>query len=145
LPEILDALLWRLGEVSVGLGPTAPQIFELPLMDIVGLTAAAVSEATRSGDTRVIASQRSGMSIGAAARAALSNLRDDISFDVADISSQPASKDLEVLVLISEHGTYCLLGRTTQGQLRAVHSSDPVFADLLVQRLGEAVGMRWID
>jgi PleD family two-component response regulator len=145
LPEILDALLWRLGEASVGLGPSAPQIIELPLMDVVGLTAAAVGEATRSGDTRVIASQRAGMSIGAAARAALSNLREEVTFDVADISSQPASKDLEVLVLISEHGTYCLLGRTTSGQLRAVHSADPVLADLLVQRLGEAAGLRWID
>jgi hypothetical protein len=114
-------------------------------MDVVGLTAAAVGEATRSGDTRIIASQRSGMSIGAAARAALGNLRDEVTFDVADISSQPASKDLEVLVLIAEHGTYCLLGRTTAGQLRAVHSADPVLADLLVQRLGEAAGLRWID
>jgi ActR/RegA family two-component response regulator/GGDEF domain-containing protein len=145
LPEILDALLWRLGEASQGLGLSAPQIIELPLMDVVGLAAAAVGEAARSGGTRVIASQRSGMSIGAAARAALANLRDEVSLDVADISSQPSSKELEVLVLISEHGTYALLGRTTAGQLRAVHSSDPVLADLLIQRLGEAAGMRWID
>jgi GGDEF domain-containing protein/ActR/RegA family two-component response regulator len=145
LPEILDALLWRLGEASVGLGPSVPRIIELPLMDVVGLTAAAISEAARSGETRVIVSQRSGMNIGAAARAALSNLREEIPLDVADISSLPASKDFEVLVLISEHSTYCLLGRTTQGQLRAVHSSDPVLADLLILRLGEAVGMRWID
>ena len=145
LPEILDALLWRLGEASQGLGLSAPQIIELPLMDVVGLAAAAVGEAARSGGTRVVASQRSGMSIGAAARAALSSVREEVVLDVADISSQPASKDLEVLVLISEHGTYALLGRTTSGQLRAVHSSDPVLADLLVQRLGEAVGMRWID
>ncbi len=145
LPEILDALFWRLGEASQGLGLTAPQIIELPLMDVVGLAAAAVSEAARSGSTRIVASQRSGLSIGAAVRAALSTLRDEIAIDVADISGQPACRDLEVLILIAEHGTYALLGRTTQGLLRAVHSSDPVLADLLVQRLGEAIGMRWID
>ncbi|MGC4069668.1 MAG: response regulator [Polyangiaceae bacterium] len=33
LPEILDALLWRLGEASQGLGLSAPQIIELPLME----------------------------------------------------------------------------------------------------------------
>jgi PleD family two-component response regulator len=145
LPEILDALLWRLGEASQGLGLTAPQIIELPLMDVVGLAGAAVGEAARSGGTRIVASQRGGLSIGAAVRAALSSLRDEVALDVADMSGQPACRDLEVLVLIAEHGTYALLGRTTQGLLRAVHSSDPVLADLLVQRLGEAVGMRWID
>lgn len=145
LPEILDALFWRLGEASQGLGLTAPQIIELPLMDVVGLAAAAVGEAARSGGTRIVASQRAGLSIGAAVRAALSTLRDEVALDVADISGQPACRDLEVLILIAEHGTYALLGRTTQGLLRAVHSSDPVLADLLVQRLGEAVGMRWID
>lgn len=145
LPEILDALFWRLGEASQGLGLTAPQIIELPLMDVVGLAAAAVSEAARSGGTRIVASQRSGLSIGAAVRAALSTLRDEVALDVADISALPACRELEVLILIAEHGTYALLGRTTHGLLRAVHSSDPVLSDLLVQRLGEAVGMRWID
>lgn len=145
LPEILDALFWRLGEASQGLGLAAPQIIELPLMDVVGLATAAVTEAARSGSTRIVASQRSGLSVGAAVRAALSNARDDVTLDVADISSQPACRDLEAMVLIAEHGTYALLGRTSQGLLRAVHSSDPVLADLLVQRLGEAVGMRWID
>lgn len=145
LPEILDALFWRLGEASQGLGLTAPQTIELPLMDVVGLAAAAVGEAARSGGTRIVASQRSGLSIGAAVRAALSTLRDEVALDVADISPLPACRDLEVLILIAEHGTYALLGRTTQGLLRAVHSSDPMLADLLVQRLGEAVGMRWID
>lgn len=145
LPEILDALFWRLGEASQGLGLTAPQMIELPLMDVVGLTAAAVNEATRSGGTRIVASQRTGLSIGAAVRAALSNSRDDVLLDIADIPPNSPCRDLEVLILISEHGSYALLGRTTQGLLRAVHSSDPVLADLLVQRLGEAVGMRWVD
>jgi PleD family two-component response regulator len=145
LPEILDALFWRLGEASQGLGLTAPQTIELPLMDIIGLTAAAVNEATRSGGTRIVASQRSGLSIGAAVRAALTSSRDDVQLDIADIPPSSPCRDLEVLILISEHGSYALLGRTTQGLLRAVHSSDPVLADLLVQRLGEAVGLRWID
>jgi hypothetical protein len=114
-------------------------------MDVVALTAAAVNEATRSGETRIVASQRSGLSIGAAVRAALASSRDDVLLDIAEISPASPCRDLEVLILISEHGSYALLGRTTQGLLRAVHSSDPVLADLLVQRLGEAVGMRWID
>lgn len=145
LPEILDALLWRLGDAGKGLGISAPQIIELPLMDVVGLATTAIGEGARSGPSRVIASQRSGMSIGAAARAALSNLREDVTLDVADISSQPNCRDIEVLVLISEHGSYALIGRTTTGQLRAVHSSDPILADLLIKRLGDAAGMRWID
>jgi PleD family two-component response regulator len=145
LAEILDALLWDQHDAGQSTGLTTPQIIELPLMDVVGLATAAVTEAARSGGTHIVTSQRPGLSIGAAVRAASSGLTDDVVFNVADISAQPASRDLEILVLLAEHGTYSLLGRTSQGLLRAVHSSDPVLADLLVQRLGDAAGMRWYD
>ncbi len=145
LPEILDALLWRMADTPDGLGSDAPQLLELPILELVGLVGAVVHEAVRSGTTRVVASQRTDMSIAAAVRAALVGQKDMVCLDGIDLTEHPACRDLEILVVIAEHGIYSLLGRTSQGVTRAVHTSDPLFADLLVRRLGEAVGLRLLE
>jgi len=71
--------------------------------------------------------------------------KDLVSLEGVDLTEHPACRDLEILVVIAEHGVYALLGRTSQGVTRAVHTSDPLFADLLVRRLSEVVGLRLLE
>lgn len=145
LPEILDALLWRLDEAAKGLGIEAPQMISLPMLDAVGLALAVVNEACRGGETRVVASVHAGMSIGGAIRGSLSTDREQLQVEIVDLNAHAACRDLEVLVVIAEHGVYSMIGRSSGGNLRALHASEPVLADLLVQRLGELVRMRLLD
>jgi hypothetical protein len=93
----------------------------------------------------VVATQRSGMSVGAAVRSALGRDRSDVRFDSVDVTGTPGCEDLEILVIIAEHGTYALVGRSERGQVRALHLADPLFADLVIQRLGDAAGVRLFD
>ena len=53
------------------------------------------------------------------------------------LSDQPAYRDLEILVVVAQHGIYSLIGRTMAGTTRAIHSSDPILADLLVRKVGK--------
>ena len=68
-----------------------------------------------------------------------------VQMDVLDVSAVAGCADLEVLALVAEHGAYVLLGRVEGGMVNAVHSADPWFADLVIQRLGEATGTRLMD
>jgi len=145
LPEILDSLLWRLEEASRGLGIEAPQLLNLPMVDAVGLAFAVISEACRGGETKVVASIHAGLSIGGAVRGGLSPEREQLQVEIVDLNAHPVCRDLEVLVVIAEHGTYSMLGRSSGGQLRALHLAEPILADLLVQRLGELARTRLLD
>ncbi len=145
LPEILDALLWQVDDPSLASDPLAPRTIQLPMMEALSLAVSAVQEAARAGETRVVSVTRGGMSLGGAIRASLGSGREGLSFENVELSAHSAFKDLEVLVVIAEHGAYCLLGRQQQGQLRAVHAPDPLLADIVVQRLGEAIGARLLD
>ncbi len=145
LPEILDSLLWRLDEASQGLGIEAPQILNLPMVDAVGLALAVINEACRGGETKVVASIHSGLSIGGAVRGGLSSEREQLQVEIVDLNSHPACRDLEVLVVIAEHGVYSVIGRSSAGQLRALHHAEPILADLIVQRLGELARTRLLD
>jgi GGDEF domain-containing protein len=146
LGELFDSLFWSLSELGeVGHGIETPRGIELPTMDVVGLAVGTVNEALRGGSARVVATQRGGMSVGAAVRSALGRDREDVRFDAVDVSDSPGCEDLEVLVVIAEHGTYSLVGRSDRGMVRALHLADPLFADLVIQRLGDAAGVRLFD
>ena len=145
LPEILDSLLWRLDEAAQGLGMEAPQMVSLPMLDAVGLVLAVVNEACRGGETKVVASVHAGMSIGGAIRGGLSPDREQLQIEIVDLNAVAACKDLEILVVVAEHGVYSMIGRCSGGHLRALHSAEPVLADLLVQRLGELSRTRLLD
>ncbi len=144
LGEILDTLLWNVGERAAS-GAEHPRAIELPAMDLVGLALGALSEATRGGTARVVATQRPGVSIGAAVRAALGRDSEELGFRAVDLTGVSGCADIEALTIVAEHGVYALLGRVDRNVVRAVHASDPLFADLVTQRLGEAVGMRLSD
>ncbi len=145
LPEVLDSLLWRLEEASSGLGMEAPQMICLPMLDAVGLVLAVVNEACRGGETKVVATVHAGMSLGGAIRGGLSPDREQLQIEIVDLNPFPACKDLEVLVVIAEHGVYLIIGRSAGGSLRALHAAEPVLADLVVQRLGELARTRLLD
>jgi DNA-binding response OmpR family regulator len=144
LSEMLDALLWEIGDDGSS-SIERPRSIELPVMDLVGLASTALSEAVRGGASRIVATLRPGMSIGSSLRAALGRDREDVRFFAVDIADASGCDDLEVLSIVAEHGAYALLGRVERGVVRAVHAADPLLADLLAQRLGEASGTRVVD
>jgi GGDEF domain-containing protein len=144
LGEMLDALLWGIGDDSTP-SIERPRSIELPAMDLVGLALTALSEAVRGGGARIVSTLRPGMGIGSSVRAALGRDRDDVRFFAVDVSASPGCEDLEVLSIVAEHGAYALLGRVDRGVVRAIHAADPLLADLLAQRLGEASGTRVMD
>lgn len=142
LPEILDTLLWQ---APSGSSAEQPRSFELPQMDMLGVAVSAVSEAMRSERARVVATQRSGVSLGMAVKAHLRD-REGVELVTVDLSVQDDLQDIEALALVAEHGCYVLLGRSERGGvMRAIHSADPLLLDLVVQRLGEAVGLRLLE
>lgn len=145
LAEVVDLLLWHLGDPTseASRGIEAPRDIELPAMDFMSVAVAAAHEAIRGGNARIVATERSGMSVGGAVRAALGT--DQEGFQTVDLSKVPDCSDLEALCVIAEHGAYALVGRSDQSLIRAVHACDPLLVDLLVQRLGEAAGVRLAD
>jgi DNA-binding response OmpR family regulator len=147
LSDVVDSLFWSVSDPASRKdhGIEWPRSIELPVMDLAGLAIGAVNDALRGGSVRVVASLRSGMCVGSAVRSALGIDRDDVRCDLVDVTGVPSCDDLEVLCMVAEHGAYVLLGRAERHLVRAVHTADPVLADLVMQRLGEAAGMRLVD
>jgi DNA-binding response OmpR family regulator/GGDEF domain-containing protein len=145
LPEILDSLLWRLDEASDGLAAEAPRLIELPMLDAIPLVTSVIKEACRGGETRIIASVHSGMSLGGAVRGYLDPDRELLQVETVDLSAHTACRDLEVLVVFAEHGVYSLFGRSSGHTLKALHSADSMLADLLLQRLGDLSRTRVVE
>lgn len=146
LTEILDTMFWSLADAAhQDSSLEAPRLIELPAVDLIGLAVNAVLEGVRGGATKIVATQRPGVSIGASVRAALGRERDDLVFHALDLTTLPAYADLEALSIVAEHAAYVMLGRAERDIVRAVHSADPLFVDLVTQRLGDALGMRLLD
>ena len=145
LPEMLDSLLWRLDDASDGLGAEAPRLIELPMMDAIPLVTAVIKEACRGGETRIVASVHTGMSLGGAVRGYLDPDREILQVETVDLSAHANCRDLEVLVVFAEHGVYSLFGRSSGHSLKALHSADSMLADLLLQRLTDLSRTRVVD
>lgn len=142
LGHLVDALLGVVPDAEQRrLAPLeTPQYIELPLTDLMGLAASAVAEATRGGQTRVLSTHRAGLSVGSAVRADPSRASDAFKVDTVDVTRVPGCERVDVLIVIAEHATYTLAGRTEGSLVRAVHSADPMLSDLLVARLSEIAG-----
>ncbi|MBX3183782.1 MAG: diguanylate cyclase [Polyangiaceae bacterium] len=141
LSDVLEALLWEAGAP----GAEQPRIIELPQMDFLGVSVAAVTDAVRSGRTRVVVTQRSGVSVGMAVKAQLRE-REGVEFTAVDLSEELGLADLELMAVVAEHGSYLLFGRVLRGGvIRAVHASDPALVDWVIDRLGEAAGLRLME
>lgn len=144
LEEIIDLLLWHDNDSDEGEARLeSPRSIELPVMDFMTVAVAAVGEAVRGGDTRIIVTERPGMSVGTAVRASLG--REPEGFKAVDVSRVAGCSDIDALCVIAEHGAYVLVGRSDRNVIRAVHACDPLLTDLIIQRLGEVAGKRLID
>lgn len=139
LGEVLDGLLGR----KTTARHDVPRSIELPRADLVRLAATAVSEARRSGSAWALTTERAGLSLSSAVRAALGPPSDNLRLECAEATLLGASGDLEVFSVITEHGAYSLLGRAEGNLVRAVHTADPLFSDFLVGRLSEMAGSRF--
>jgi hypothetical protein len=142
LNELLDTLLWVVENEESSM--EAPRLLELPVSDMLGVAACAAQEATRAGATWMIASQRPGMSMAAAVRAAASRDREAPRLETVDVTAVPGCEDLEFLALVAEHGAYTVLGRLNGDSIRGIHSADPLLADLMADRLSQALGTRFV-
>jgi CheY-like chemotaxis protein len=142
LAQLVDTLLGVVVEPQARRSAPleTPHYIELPVTDLMGLVAAATAEATRGGQTRVIATQRGGLSVGGAVRADLTRMADVLKLETVDVSRAPGCERVDALIAVAEHATYSLLGRTEGNLVRAVHSADPLLSDLLVARLSEIAG-----
>ena len=147
LPELTDALLWNadIAQGKLPASPEAPRVLELPLVDVLSLVTASLSQAIRGGLTSIVVAQREEMGFAAAVRAFPKKNQDDLQIHYVDVRHRDGCEDIEVLAVIAEHGSYALLGRVDHGMFHGLHAADPLFADLLVQRMGELLGVRLMD
>ena len=118
---------------------------ELPMVDVLSLVSAALTQAMRGGQTSVVAAQRDGPGLAAAVRAFPGSGREGVQTHFVDVRHRDGCEDIEALAIVAEHGAYALLGRVDHGKFHGLHAADPLFADLLVQRLGELAGVRLMD
>lgn len=146
LAEIVDTLLARpaIVESSATL-VESPRAVELPMTDVAGLIGAAIREAQRGGPIIAAVTRRAGVGIGGALGGEIAREGDDRRVQAVDVSHAPGCANVEVCAVIAEQGAYAILGRSEGHVVRAVHAADPVLVDLLVQRLGEAAGVRLFD
>jgi CheY-like chemotaxis protein len=146
LAEIVDTLLARpaIHESSATL-VESPRAVELPMTDVAGLIGAGIREAQRGGPIIAAVTRRAGVGIGGALGGEIAREGDDRRVQAVDVSHAPGCANVEACAVIAEQGAYALLGRSEGHVVRAVHAADPVLVDLLVQRLGEAAGVRLFD
>ncbi|RYZ07209.1 MAG: response regulator [Myxococcales bacterium] len=142
LGALIDRLLGLVPDAQARkLAPLeTPHYIELPVTDAMGLVSGAVAEATRGGQTRVLSTLRAGLTLGSAVRADTARVGEGLKVETVDVSRVPGCERVDVLIVIAEHATYALAGRTEGSLVRAVHSADPLLTDLLVARLSEIAG-----
>lgn len=125
--------------------PATLRTVDLRPSALADVALSAVREARRGGATTVVATQRGASSLASAIRVAVGRDRDDVRYRPVDVSRVVGCEALDALTVVAEHGTYALLTRAGPDLIRAVHTSDPAFADYVDTRLGEASGLRLMD
>jgi hypothetical protein len=146
LADLVDTLLARpaIHESSAAL-VESPRAIELPMTDVAGLIGASIREAQRGGPIVAAVTRRAGVGIGGVLGGDSGRDGDDRRVQAVDVSQAPGCSNVEACAVIAEQGAYALIGRSEGHVVRAVHAADPVLVDLLVQRLGEAAGVRLFD
>jgi GGDEF domain-containing protein len=146
LAGIVDALLARPAIHEANASPLeSPRAIELPMTDVVGLIGAGIREAQRGGPVVAAVTRRAGVGIGGSLGGETSRDGDERRVQAVDVSHAAGCANVEACAVIAEQGAYVLLGRSEGHVVRAVHAADPVLVDLVVQRLGEAAGVRLFD
>jgi hypothetical protein len=146
LPELVDALL-SVPPGSARSGPVteSPRVIELPTLEVVGLVQMALREASRGGATLAIVTRHAGVGIGGALSGDVVRPGATRQVHAVDVSQTPGCANVEVCAVLCEHGAYAFAGRLEGPSVRAVHAADPLLADLLIQRLSQASGLRWTE
>jgi hypothetical protein len=139
LSEIVDTLLSR---SMLGAGSRTPYPLDLASPSVLSLVSAACREGRRGGALSVHVTLQPGLGLATAARQALSPLGPNTGVNVLDVRSTPGCGDIEALVLQAEQGVWLCCGRVDRDRFRGVHASDPLLADLLLQRMLQAGAVR---
>jgi DNA-binding NarL/FixJ family response regulator/GGDEF domain-containing protein len=145
LPMLTDLLLSAVSITAPEASPDGVYLIELPTMDAIGLAVSVVEQAARGGASRIVCGLGEGVSLGAAARAAVGRDSEDDRVDAIDMKQLPGCGQLELLCLLAEHGSYTLLGKVERGIVRAIHSADPLLVDQVVRCLHATTGRRLFD
>ncbi|HEY4119851.1 MAG TPA: diguanylate cyclase, partial [Byssovorax sp.] len=128
LSDVLEIVGW---EVDAAAAPTderdgegarasaSSEVFtpcgvELPTSEIVALTSTVIADALRGGATIVVAANPRGSSLAAAARAAVTDGRDNVTLVVIDPKPGP-DEAMEAIAILAEHGAYALVARSEGG------------------------------
>ncbi len=147
LPELVDRLVAGLAvpfDSAAGM-LEGPRYVELPATDVAGLVISAIREAARGGSAHVAVTQHASVSVGGVMRGELVRDGDGLVLETVDVSGAPDCKNLEVLAIVAEHGSYALIGRSEGHVVRAVHAADPLLVDLVLTKLGETAGVRLFE
>lgn len=137
LSAVLDTLVEAVGASTPAPELDAARYIEVATTEAVALVLSAVREAARAGKTRVVATQHPGVSLAGAVRAEIGRELESVSLEVVETSGGPGDPALDVLVIVAQHTTYVLLGRARGGVMRAIHSTDPLLADLVLASLSD--------
>jgi ActR/RegA family two-component response regulator len=140
LADLCSAKVKDVGSAAADLFAARP--FALPASDAAALATTAVSEALRGGSALVIVAHHAAVSIGAAVRALLGSGREGVQLQAIDTSSSAAARGVEAMAVLSEHGAFAMVGKRDGGMIRGCHAADPLFVDLVAERIGRAGGVR---
>jgi len=140
LRDLLDTLDWAVYAGSAA-DLSAPRRVELPIAEATALAATVVADALRGGSALFTVTHHASLSLGAAVRASIGAARENVTLHALDVRTSHG-EDIEALSVIAEHGAYAFIGRAEGGVIRGLHAADPLFADLLAERLGRAAGLR---
>ena len=120
----------------------AARPFVLSVADAQALATTAVSEALRGGSALVIVTNHDASAIGSAVRAFVGSGREGVTLHAIDTSSAPSAAGVDVMAVFAEHGAFGLVARSDGATVRGYHAADPLFVDLVADRVGRAGGVR---
>jgi hypothetical protein len=120
----------------------AARPFVLAVADAVALATTAVGEALRGGAALIVVTHHDGVALGAAVRALVGSGREGVTLHAIDTSGAAGAQGVEALAVFAEHGAFALVGRTDGATVRGYHAADPLFVDLVADRIGRAAGVR---
>jgi ActR/RegA family two-component response regulator len=138
LPEIIDRLLEF---PMMGAGPASPYPLDLSAAAALSLVASACHESLRGGGATVLVAAHPGAGFVSVARAVLPD-DSGATLHVVDVQEVEGCTTAEAVVIVAEHGTWTMCGRRDGSRFKAVHSADPLLADLVARRLSQAAGLR---
>ncbi|MFO0586288.1 MAG: diguanylate cyclase [Polyangiaceae bacterium] len=122
--------------------PFATRLFMLPVDDAVALATTAVAEALRGGSALIVVTYHADSAIGAAVRAQIGSGREGVTLHAIDASGAAGAPGVEALAVFAEHGAFAMVGKSDGRIVRGHHAADPLFVDLVADRIGRAAGVR---